>query len=243
MAQGEKPISNTIINETDVTSTNPNSAIAIFVKTPGLSPIKTRLAARLGRPDVEEWHRRAATCVERSASATGLPVYWAVAEDEAMQHPLWQGLPRIAQGPGGLGRRMAAVHTELVARHGAAILVGADLPQIEARHLCTAAAWLDARDSRHVLGPAHDGGFWLYGSNRTVETGIWESVTYSVDDTARQFIGAIDAPAWEMLEPLTDLDVFEDLPGVLRELLSLMAPTAVQRDLALWLTECIEKAA
>lgn len=218
-------------------------AIAIFVKTPGLSPIKTRLGRSVGRQIAEEWYRRAAACVAISTRATGLPVYWAVAEAEGMQHPLWQGLPRIAQGEGGLGARMARVHSEIVQRHGAGILVGADLPQIEPRHLDAAATWLDSSEPRYVLGPARDGGFWLFGANRALPKATWESVTYSRDDTARRFIDAVDAPCWELLQPMTDLDRASDLQVVLDELDAVDKPSAEQRALARWIETRIEQAA
>lgn len=218
-------------------------AVAIFVKTPGLSPVKTRLGQRIGRDLAEAWHVRAAVCVADRVEAAGLPLHWAVAENAALDHALWRSRPRIAQGTGGLGERMQRVHSELVRRFGAAILVGADLPQIEPRHLCSAAEWLDAATPRHVLGPAHDGGFWLFGANREITLQAWNSVRYSSDDTARQFIAAVDAPDWELLEPLTDLDVFEDLDCVQRELERIESPSDSQRALARWLQACIERAA
>lgn len=220
-----------------------NPAIAIFVKTPGLSPIKTRLGRRVGRCIAEEWHRRAATCVGVSAAATGLPVYWAIAEEQAMRHVLWQDLSRIFQGEGGLGARMARVHTEIVERHGACILIGADLPQIETRHLQAAARWLDAPDAMHVLGPARDGGFWLFGANRALPAVTWESVGYSRSDTARRFIAAVDAPCWQLLEEMTDLDRASDLPAVLDELQSIPKPTAQQQALARWVELQLDRAA
>jgi len=220
-----------------------NPAIAIFVKTPGLSPIKTRLGRRVGRRVAEQWHRRAAACVGISARAAGLPVYWAVAEVDGMQDPLWQGMPCIGQGEGGLGTRMARVHTGIVERHGAGILIGADLPQIETRHLQSAANWLDASDARHVLGPARDGGFWLFGANRPLPKATWESVAYSQDDTAQRFIAAVDAPCWELLEPMTDLDRADDLPSVRDELDSVTKPSPEQRALARWIELQIERAA
>lgn len=220
-----------------------NPAVAIFVKTPGLSPVKTRLGASHGPETAEEWHRRAAECVQAAAMASGQPAYWAVAESAGMHHELWKDLPRLAQGEGNLGRRMATVHTELVRRHGAGILVGADLPQIEARHLRAAARWLEADAPRHVLGPAHDGGFWLFGANRTLSTACWESVRYSREDTAREFIKAVHAAAWEMLEAMTDLDRAEDLPAVLDELKRIDAPGECQRRLVVWLEQRIARAA
>lgn len=220
-----------------------NPAIAIFVKTPGLSPIKTRLARRVGVRIAEAWHRRAAACVCVSADATTLPAYWAIAEEEGMRHELWQGLPPISQGEGGLGARMARVHAELVKRHGAGILIGADLPQIQARHLEIAADWLQSADQRYVMGPARDGGFWLFGSNRALPEATWESVEYSRSDTARRLMTAIDAPCWKLLGRMTDLDRSSDLPVVLDELKSLPAPSAEQQRLARWIERQIDRAA
>ncbi|HEV8692715.1 MAG TPA: hypothetical protein VGQ93_00795, partial [Lysobacter sp.] len=58
--------------------------LAIFVKTPGYSPVKTRLAADCGRAYAEAWYRRAAAAVASvakiAADREGIAVYWAVAE-------------------------------------------------------------------------------------------------------------------------------------------------------------------
>ncbi|MDT8448976.1 MAG: DUF2064 domain-containing protein [Wenzhouxiangellaceae bacterium] len=231
-----------------MSSANPNPApacaVAIFVKTPGHSPIKTRLAAVLGRETAEDWHRRAAACVAEVGGAAGLPIYWAVAEAGGLDHPLWRNLPRIGQPEGSLGLRMAGVHTALVRRHGSAILVGADLPQLEPHHLRFAADWLTGEASRSVLGPAHDGGFWLFGANHAIDAGTWDSVRYSRSDTAREFLRSVDTEcAWEMLEPLTDLDEPDDLGRVLAELRAINEPLPCQRRLIDWLAQCLERAA
>ncbi|MEX0915653.1 MAG: hypothetical protein WDZ60_07140, partial [Wenzhouxiangellaceae bacterium] len=116
-----------------------------------------------------------------------------------------------------------------------------NLPVVE--DVCEGEISFNAADPRHVLGPAHDGGFWLFGANRTLATAIWESVRYSRDDTAREFIKAVEAGAWEMLEPMTDLDQAEDLPAVLRQLEAIGTPTEPQCRLMRWLEQRIEQAA
>lgn len=214
-------------------------AIAVFVKTPGRSPIKTRLADSLGRAVAENWHRRAADCVADAAAASGHPVYWAVAEPDAMTDPLWRERPRICQGPGALGSRMARVHAALVARHGAGILVGADLPQLDPDELGSAGEWLLAPGPSFVLGPARDGGFWLFGANRAIDPAAWESVNYSRDDTARSFVESIGGNRWCRLATRTDLDKAEDIDHVLAELRSLPTPLPKQTRLADWLERLI----
>lgn len=213
------------------------SAVAVFVKTPGLSPIKTRLAAGLGQACAEEWHRRAAACVAQVVHAAGLPGHWAIAEAEALAHSLWGDLPRLAQGSGSLGQRMARIHRALLQQHPAAVLLGADLPQLEARHLQATADWLNMSGPRAVLGPARDGGFWLFGANRLVPEVRWTAVAYSQADTAQAFRAALgDEFSWLELEILTDLDTAEDLGRVHAELDRIAEPLPGQIEIRDWLS-------
>ncbi|MGR9053756.1 MAG: DUF2064 domain-containing protein, partial [Gammaproteobacteria bacterium] len=169
-----------------------SGAIAVFVKTPGLSPVKTRLAASLGQAWAEGFHVvavRAVTAVVRAASATGsVQGYYAVAEQHALKHPRWSSMPRLWQGEGGLGERMARIYRELLLEHDFAMLVGADIPQMQVADLTDAAAMLtDADTARFVIGPSADGGFWLFGGNRPVPLSVWTDVGYSQADTGRVF--------------------------------------------------------
>lgn len=219
-----------------------SGAVAIFVKTPGHSPVKTRLAASVGEAFAIAWYLRAAAAVAEVASAAAgesAVVYWAVAETEASAAEAWQGLPTLAQGEGTLGARMGRVHHELVRRHGAGLLVGADAPQLAVASLRAALAWCDADEPRQVLGPARDGGFWLYGGNRAAPLTVWESVAYSVAETAAAFRAAFEPfGAWLAAEPLTDVDRGEDLAALRSELAGLAAPQPAQRALAAWLATC-----
>lgn len=216
-------------------------AIAIFVKTPGLSPVKSRLAATQGRAYAERWYLQAARAVAevaRAAQAEAGAVYWAVAEPAAIEHALWSGLPHIEQGDGELGQRMAQVHGVLVERHGGGILVGADAPQLRVMELQRALAWLDVDAPRQVIGPARDGGFWLYGSNRVSASSAWAQVRYSAADTAQQFRASLDlGPPWLGLEALCDVDTAADLAACRAALGALDAPTPAQQALAQWMAQ------
>ncbi len=215
-------------------------ALAIFVKTPGHSPVKTRLAAERGERYAIEWHRRAAAAVASVASVAqaryGMTAYWAVAESDALE--AWSGLPAIAQGEGGLGARMARVHAQLVARHGFGLLLGADAPQLTAALLGDAVDWLSRPSPRLLLGPASDGGFWLFGGNIAPPLQAWEAVGYSAADTARQLRHSMrDTGDWRTLTTLTDADHASDLATVQRDLHALPDPTPEQRGLARWMDE------
>lgn len=213
-----------------------NGGAAIFVKTPGLSPVKTRLARGLGRELAEQWHRLAAAAVAAVLrQAPGLTVYWAVAEPVAQAAHAWPDLPLLEQGEGTLGERMGRVHTALLARHDFALLLGADTPQIGPAELTAATDWLAAPEARLVMGPAHDGGFWLLGTNRDPAAADWVQSPCGCADTARGFQAAMARHGeWCFLPTLTDVDEPGDLGPMLVELGRLQRPAPEQVRLAEW---------
>jgi uncharacterized protein len=216
------------------------TAIAIFVKTPGYSPVKTRLARDTGREWAEQWHVKAALAVAEVAQIAAIgPVYWAVAEQPALGDSLWKGFPVVSQGEGGLGYRMHQVHDHLTRRHGSTVLLGADAPQIQPDWLAQASNWLEVTQvPRLCLGPAHDGGFWTFSTNRPIAAERWLGVHYSRTDTESEFRRAMTGLGeWLDLPPLTDLDRLNDLPAVKRELDELPDPLPRQVALRQWLKD------
>lgn len=217
-------------------------SVAAFVKTPGRSPVKTRLAAGIGTPRANELYElsvRAVESVLHDAVRRGVAeAFWAVAESDAS--PAWDSLPVVLQGEGGLGARIATVY-EALAQSGAtpraAVLIGADAPQIRVRHLEAARLRL-VEGYDFVLGPAADGGFYLFASARDIPRELFESVPYSAANTAAELAKAL-APlgriAW--LETLTDVDTVNDLAPLAEALAALPNPTSEQRHLANWLDQ------
>jgi uncharacterized protein len=214
------------------------TAIAIFVKTPGLSPLKTRLAAGLGKWRAESWYRQAADAVaELALTAQSGPVYWAVAEAEKQVASAWPTLPLLEQGSGGLGERMSTVHARLTGIHGSALLLGADAPQVDPVWLQQARDWLEHPDPRLCIGPASDGGFWTIGANRALPPERWSAVRYSQANTLARFKAQMaNLGDWLTLPTLTDLDTENDLPAVIAQLQALQSPTPKQQALLNWMS-------
>lgn len=92
-----------------------------------------------------------------------------------------RGIKIIGQGAGDLGRRMRRALA--IPPPGPVVLVGSDVPALEARHVATAFRLLGAHDL--VFGPAADGGFWLVGARRRpplpalFEPALFEKVRWS----------------------------------------------------------------
>jgi rSAM/selenodomain-associated transferase 1 len=217
-----------------------NIGLAIMVKTPGHSPVKTRLAADIGSEAAETFHRLAAAAVaevvaDACTRAPALQAHWAVAEADAIDAALWRRFPRIAQGEGDLGARMRHVHETLRTRHGAALLIGADAPQLCSDDLLAAVAALHAHD--RVIGPSVDGGFWLFGGRTAVADAAWETTPWSQSQTRARFLAALGATAPHALRSLQDVDTATDLAPLRAALDALPAPTPAQRALAAWLRD------
>lgn len=209
------------------------TAIAIFVKTPGLSPLKTRLAESIGQTRATSLYQSCAATVAEAASFAAVGrVYWATAESPREARATWQGFPHIAQGEGGLGERMHRVLGELVDRHGSGLLLGADAPQLEPAVLKRASEWLARGARTRTIGPARDGGFWTFGANHVPARELWTQVSYSRPDTLEAFRDALGMDAeWLELPMLNDLDTAEDLDRIANELQRLPEPLPAQSAL------------
>ena len=214
--------------------------VAVFVKTPGLSPVKTRLAAGIGEKRAGVFYQLACVAVREvlAAAAKEMPPlqgYWAVAEPGGAA--MWLDLPTVAQGEGGLGTRLAVVYEAMRAkdRFGAAVLIGADAPQLTLTTFALTRAALEG-GADFVIGPAADGGFYLFAGLRPLDAALWESVPYSQSNTTTELKKQL-APIGRvaLLETLTDVDEEKDLGPATKELANVVHPTPAQLELMAWL--------
>ncbi len=212
---------------------------AVLVKTPGLSPLKTRLAAAFGQVYAEQFYRKSCQAIEQVLDSLGNEVqaFWALAE-VGVVHELWQRWPHLEQGSGELGSRLAKVYSNLLGTHEQAILLGADAPQLTPGLL--AEAMRLGQDGSFVIGPAHDGGFYLFLGSQAIDARVWESVVYSRSDTLSQLEEQLRALApIRYLPVLRDVDELEDLQALFDHWLHLPAESRLsgQEILFQWLVE------
>ncbi len=216
-------------------------ALAIFVKTPGLSQIKTRLAKGIGRQQAEDFYRmsaRVATEIGQRVSAEyAVDSYHAVAENEGLQYPQWQDLPCLWQGEGGLGERMFHIYQTLLKTYDYVVLTGSDIPQMTVPYVEQAIASLQSQQNpAFVLAPCVDGGFCLFGGNTPVPLHHWTDVEYSQPDTGAEFQQQITGlgPV-QRLSILDDVDEVEDLKPLQHSLSALAEPLPAQLELLTFL--------
>jgi glycosyltransferase A (GT-A) superfamily protein (DUF2064 family) len=222
------------------------AALVVFVKTPGLSPIKTRLAKELGRECADEFFRLSLAAIEVSvesaAKANDFCPYWAIAEQGALMDPRWRRFERVSQGTGRLGERLAHVFNALQHRHKVVVAIGADSPQITPAVLGDAIRFLqyDRMDDAHVLGRCHDGGFYIVGTNHPLSPETWRDVPYSTSSAADHLAANLARQgSVHELPRLTDVDQIDDLVVLREELKTISDPSPDQLAVLGWLAATI----
>ncbi|MEM9178251.1 MAG: TIGR04282 family arsenosugar biosynthesis glycosyltransferase [Pseudomonadota bacterium] len=199
--------------------------VLIFAKPPRIGLAKTRLAKSLGSSVAA---RRIATALQAKTLRASLRGPWDTILYTAPDHELdnslggiWPAhLERRSQGSGHLGDRLSKGLREAPA--GPVLFIGSDAPDISTALLREAVRALSRHDA--VFGPAPDGGFWLFGLNKSARTKSpfynvrWsgphamEDVWANLPETARiavlpQLIDIDDAKDWDIWHGRHDAEV------------------------------------
>jgi len=137
--------------------------LVLFVRAPQLGSGKRRLAREIGDVATVRFERlMIALLLRRLARDKRWRLRVTVTPDKARRHARhWRrGIEAVGQGGGDLGIRMRRALA--ACPPGPVVLVGGDIPALEARHVAAAFHLLGRCDL--VFGPAEDGGFWLVGA-------------------------------------------------------------------------------
>ena len=185
--------------------------LILFVKAPQLGAVKTRLARDIGRYEAWRFYRETTqSMIRRLSGRDRWDVVLAVTPDCFTSRAcFWpSGIPRIPQGSGDIGTRMARAMEALEC--GPTVLIGADIPTVTRSHIAEAFRRLNRADL--VFGPSKDGGFWLVGARkprllRTVFRNVRWSSPHTLADTLSN---AEKCGRVAVLEPLTDIDTGKD---------------------------------
>ena len=185
----------------------PQRHVLLFVKAPRLGAVKTRLAADIGMVEAWRFYR---ACLAGALRRLGRDSRWrcslAVTPDRfASAGRFWPArVRRIPQGEGDLGARMMRSMRRLGA--GSVVIIGSDIPGIQAAHIADAFARLGRHDV--VFGPATDGGYWLVGVRHPlVASDLFRRVRWSSADALSGTLANLDRrQKVAFLETLDDVD-------------------------------------
>ena len=180
-----------------------------MVKEPRPGRVKRRLGKDIGMTSAACWFRHQTRSLLRRLRDPRWEIILAVSPDrEGLSSKVWpRDLVRLTQGRGNLGQRMARV---LGQTHGPSVLIGADIPGVERRHI--ARAFVAMGNNPAVIGPASDGGYWLIGLRRPSRqrVGLFEGVRWSTPDALADTLPTLPQPV-VFADKLKDVDSGADL--------------------------------
>lgn len=187
-------------------------AMLIFTKNAVAGKVKTRLAKTIGPERALAVYR--SLLRHTKAVTEDLPMdKWVFYADFIAADDLWtdsQYAKRLQQGRD-LGERMKRAFCEVFEQeYEKAVIIGTDCPQISERILLAAFDKLEQADV--VIGPAHDGGYYLLGL-RQVHESLFEGIHWSTADVLPETIRRCRQADLrvELLETLHDIDEEADL--------------------------------
>lgn len=197
--------------------------LGIFAKFWSAGEVKTRLAATIGAEAASRLHEvfvrtllaRFGAAADRRVLAFSPPERRR--EFEAMAAGQWR---LESQAAGDLGRRMQAFFENAFAAGAErVVLIGSDSPTLPLG--CIEAAFEQLASRPVVLGPAHDGGYYLIGAARepppVFDSIAWSQPTVFAETVARLQDAGLDhglLPAWY------DVDTHDDLTRLQAEVSS-----------------------
>lgn len=194
--------------------------IIIFARNPKLGKVKTRLAASIGDKMALKTYT---LLLEHTAKVThqvkcDKMVFYS---ENIEKNDLWipYKFMKYKQADGDLGQRMAhAFNHAFAVGYRKVILIGSDAYSLQSKHLETAFNALQNHDV--VLGPATDGGYYLLGL-KTIIPSIFKNKKWSESSVLEATLGDLKKFNIHLIEPLNDIDTFEDLkkePQLLKQL-------------------------
>ena len=220
-----------------------SGAIAIFAKTKTLSPVKTRLAKDIGYSLTEEFYSLCLEAVSeimhvvQTKSGYDIVPYWALAEQEAIDYQEWQAFDSIWTGEGSLGKRLHHIYSSLREKHEYVMMIGTDSPQLSPHLIINALKKFHAHPESYVVGPAFDGGFYLFIAQKPIPEHIWTNVPYSDKATLKELRFHLTQYGFveQLLSFETDIDTIYDLKLLQKSLQETPDLLPAQQKLYHWL--------
>lgn len=199
-----------------------HNLVILFTRYPQLGKCKTRLIPALGTEGALKTHRQLVSHILHELSGflaprshTDLHIYYDGGTLDQITEWLGSNQTYKQQQGGNLGQRMANALSHGLRKKHNTILIGSDCPDIDASLLKEGFEALKQSDI--VLGPAHDGGYYLIGIAESSKDTLWrqvlEDIPWGTDKVcAKTLIKAKECGLRiHTLSKLHDIDTAEDL--------------------------------
>jgi len=184
--------------------------IIIFVRNPKLGKVKTRLAKTIGDFAALETYeilmKHTANMVEKS-NAEKIVFY----SEHIGDKDVWAKIKckKVKQSEGDLGEKMqTAFEYAFELGYKKIVIIGSDVYSLKTEHIDSAFTQLETHDV--VIGPAHDGGYYLLGLNFIIPE-LFKQKKWGTSSVLEHTLTDLNELNVTLLEPLNDIDTYEDL--------------------------------
>jgi rSAM/selenodomain-associated transferase 1 len=186
-----------------------DALVIVFVKNVKLGKVKTRLAKTIGNYGAFEVYSELVKITEKAT--VNLDYDKRICFSEAVVESQWKDDFKTVQKGIDLGERMLNAFKEgFNAGYNKIVLIGSDLPDIDAAHIKKGLEALDS--SEVVFGPAEDGGYYLIGLQQLIPE-IFINKPWSQPNLLKDTLTELQQLNHSVgtLDPLNDIDTYEDL--------------------------------
>jgi len=196
-------------------------ALAVIAKAPRSGKVKTRLAPPLTLDEsaalnvcfLQDTTDNIAA-VATSGKAAGIVSYTPIGDEAVFDNLLPADFALIPQRGDGFGERLLATAEDLFACGYASVcLIDSDSPTVPAAAFEQAVAELAKPGDRIILGPSHDGGYYLIGLKRA-HAELFANITWSTSTVFAETMAAaktanlevVILPLWYDIDDAATLD-------------------------------------
>jgi rSAM/selenodomain-associated transferase 1 len=197
-------------------------ALAVMAKAPRAGKVKTRLSPPLTLDQaaaINICFLRDTTdniaAVAASGNAAGIISYTPIGEEALFDNLLPADFALVPQRGDGFGERLLATAEDLLAcGYDSVCLIDSDSPTVPAAAFEQAVSELAKPGDRIVLGPSHDGGYYLIGLKRA-HPELFANIAWSTSTVFAETIAAAKAanleavllPLWYDVDDAASLDI------------------------------------
>ena len=194
--------------------------IIVFVRTPELGKVKTRLAKSIGDVSALTIYKLLLKHTETVLHDLSFDkvVYYS---EKVEENDFWEArlFEKKRQKGADLGKRMQhAFETAFEKGYQKVLIIGSDLFDLKSIHITTAFEALENHDL--TIGPSLDGGYYLLGM-KELYPAVFKNKKWGTDSILGNTLKDLQQQNVKLLEALNDIDTFEDLqqqPDLLKKI-------------------------
>ncbi|MBT8393349.1 MAG: glycosyltransferase [Flavobacteriaceae bacterium] len=187
--------------------------LIIFTRNPELGKVKTRLSKSIGDENALSIYKTLLKRTEKNVRDLNCDktVYYSVKirENDIWDDSIYQ---KHQQHGLDLGERMQnAFINAFNKKYEKVAIIGSDLFDLNQNHINEAFKSLNKKD--FVIGPAHDGGYYLLGM-KSLNSHVFKNKDWGTSSVLRDTLADLKGKSVYLLETLNDIDVYDDLINI-----------------------------